>query len=213
MAWFKKTKNPVDTTDPSEANTTETLSSKPTEAPSHGPYDISQKQPAETYLDFETLKIPMIPGMQVQTVLTEDRSAIERLNLFFNQTVVQLLVVAAPKSGGVTKELLDQTEESFKAQGAQTARTTGRWAEELQAVVPLASETGQSGYTPLRITFIEGPRWVLRVDMVGSAAVEEAVFNQAAALVDEIIVSRDSVPRAPLSLIHLQLPNNASFNQ
>ncbi|EEH63444.1 hypothetical protein HMPREF0044_1368 [Gleimia coleocanis DSM 15436] len=210
MAWFGKKKSivkgDVDVT-PADNEEVEPL----VETPDHGPYDITQKKPRLTHLDFGTLKLPMVPGMQVQPIMSDDRQSIQRLNLLFNGFVVHLLVVAAPKSGGVANDLLDQTEASFKAEGAQVERAKGRWAEELQVAIPVKSETGQDGFTPLRVTFIEGPRWVLRVDMVGAAAVVAEAFAQAATIVDEVIVERDNVPRAPLSLIQLQIPQNAKL--
>ncbi|MDO5060156.1 MAG: DUF3710 domain-containing protein [Actinomycetaceae bacterium] len=188
-----------------------TLPETPQETRAHGPWDISEKTVPDNYLDFGTVKIPMLTGLQIQPVLSADRQSIERLNLMFANSVVQILAIATPRSGNVAGELLNDTEKAFKEQGADVKRAPGRWGRELQIAVPVAGPDGQKGITPLRVVFIEGNRWALRIDMVGAVAVEDEVYRAAATLIDNLIVERDKEPRAPLSLIRLNIPRDVDI--
>ncbi|MCS4484433.1 DUF3710 domain-containing protein [Gleimia sp. 6138-11-ORH1] len=203
MGWFGKKKEAVK----DEAATPQT----PVQTQTHGPWDISQQKVPANYLDFGTLKIPVITGLQIQPVLSPDRQSIERLNLLFANSVVQILVIATPKSGNVAADLLKETAQAFKQQGADVKQAKGRWGKELQIAVPVTGNNGKKGITPLRVFFVEGNRWALRIDMMGTVAVEDEVYRQAATLIDNLIVERDKEPRAPLSLIRLNIPRDVEI--
>lgn len=203
MGWFKKQQQ--DTQNPS-------VDEPPVEkVKEHGPYDVSERPAPENYLDFGALKVPLITGLQIQPILSDDRQSIERLNLLVANSAIQVLVIAAPRSGGVADNLLTDTAKSFEAQNANVVRAPGRWGEELQITIPVVTPEGGSGISPMRVVFVEGPAWALRLDIVGPAAVEEAAFVKAAVLIDNLIVERDKEPRAPLSLIRMNIPQDVEI--
>lgn len=204
MGWFGKKKEAAE--EP-EKTVTEVVAEETAEK-EYGPYDVSERKTPANYLNFGALKVPMITGLQIQPILTADRQSIERLNLLIANSAVQVLVIATPKSGGVSANLYTDTAEAFKAQNANVVRAEGRWGEELQITVPVETPDGSKGISPLRVVFVEGPAWALRLDILGPAAVEENAFAQAVLLIDNLIVERDKEPRAPLTIIPMSIPED-----
>ncbi|MDO5034971.1 MAG: DUF3710 domain-containing protein [Actinomycetaceae bacterium] len=176
-------------------------------APSHGPFDISQRDVSKGYLDLGPLKLPAIAGIQIQPLFAPDKKTIMRLNIVVGNSVLQTIVAAAPKSGGAWKQILDGTQKSFEAQGGQVIRNeNGPWGEELLVQMPVKTPEGQDAIAPTRIVGVEGNRWVLRIDIVGGAVVDQKAFEAVAALINLMVVERDSEPRPPLSIIPFVIP-------
>lgn len=177
--------------------------------PKHGPYDSSERDASKGYIDLGPLKVPAIAGLQLQPQFAPDKKSINRLNIVVGNSVLQILVAAGPKSGGGWKQILTGTEESFKKQGAEvTHNENGPWGEELLVKVPVKTADGRPAVAPSRIIGMDGDRWILRVDIIGGAVVDEKAFQAVATIINNLIVERDSAPRPPLSIIPMTIPED-----
>ncbi|WIK65147.1 DUF3710 domain-containing protein [Gleimia hominis] len=173
-----------------------------------GPRDISQvREISESHLDFGPILVPAIAGMQLQAIKgTGDENLITHLGVVLGASAVQLLVAAAPRSGGVWDNLRVEMSEQLKEQGVRVREIDGPWGTELQVKAPVRNEDGGVGTSISRVIGIEGPRWFLRVDVLGPAAYEEAAMREVEPLLNNLIVRRDDEPRPPMSILPLQLP-------
>lgn len=177
------------------------------DAPKHGPYDAHERDWSQGYLDFGPLKIPAIAGLQLQPQFAQDKKSVVRLGIVVGNSVLQVLVAAGPKSGGGWKKVLEGTKESFENQGAEVKyNENGPWGEEILALVPVKTQDGRPASSPTRVIGMDGDRWILRVDIMGPAAVEQKAFNVAATIINNLVVERDAEPRPPLSVITMTIP-------
>ncbi|MDO5048440.1 MAG: DUF3710 domain-containing protein [Actinomycetaceae bacterium] len=174
-----------------------------------GPYDISERDASKGYIDLGPLKVPAIAGLQLQPQLGADKKSIVRLNIVVGNSVLQVLVAAGPKSGGGWKKILEGTRESFEKQGAEVDyNENGPWGEEILAKVPVKTSDGRAAIAPTRIVGMDGKRWVLRVDIIGAAVVEQKAFQAVASVISNLVVERDNEPRPPLSVIPMTIPDS-----
>lgn len=175
-----------------------------------GPRD-SEGEPAPAgYLDLGALYVPRLPGLQLRGKFEQGKDTLSRMLLVLGKTGVTASVAAAPKSGGAWDELADQIETSITAAGGRVSRVDGPYGEELDAKVAGTLPDGTKGFTPLRILGIEGPRWLIRLDIQGSAVSGDvAARNVVDDLIDQLIVNRGSEPKIRFELLPFQLPREA----
>ncbi|MDO5721233.1 MAG: DUF3710 domain-containing protein [Actinomycetaceae bacterium] len=191
-----------------ESGEDETKVTKLTSVPSEdfGPYDASQRDTSQGYLDFGALYLPSVPGVQIQPEFGADGSSINRLGVVVGSSRLNIMVAASPTTGGSWDRVRQKTLESVANEGVKAREVKGRWGTEIQAASSGTTPDGRKVKNFIRIVGVEGPRWVLRIDIQGPAAVEEAAFNQVSEIIDNIVVYRDKSPRPPESVIALTLP-------
>lgn len=175
-----------------------------------GPQDSFGEPAPAGYLDLGALYVPRMPGLQLRGKFEKGRETLSRMLLVLGKTGVTASVAAAPKSGGAWPELADQIETSIVAAGGQVSRVDGRYGEELDAKVAGVLPDGTKGFTPLRIVGIEGPRWLVRLDIQGSAISGDAEARETVdELIEQLIVNRGSEPKIRFELLPFQLPQEA----
>lgn len=209
MALFKRKKK---TEDVAQARDEEPLADDASaeaggaQAPEHGPFDISQRDVSKGYIDLGPLKLPAIAGIQIQPVFSPDKT-IFRMNVVIGNSVMQMMVIANPKSGGAAQEVLRATKEALEQQGAKVEVREGPWGEELVAHTVVKTQDGRDAIAPSRIFTIEGNRWALRIDLAGAALSDEKAWEPVAAVISGLVIERGDAPRAPLSVIPFTLPS------
>ncbi|WP_297556060.1 DUF3710 domain-containing protein [uncultured Actinomyces sp.] len=175
------------------------------QAPDYGPFDISQRDVSKGYVDLGPLKFPAIAGIQIQPVFSPDKTIL-RMNAVIGNSVMQMMVIANPKSGGAAKEVLNATKAALEEQGTKVDVREGPWGAELVAQAVVKTQDGRDAIAPTRIFAIEGNRWALRIDLAGAALSDEKAWDPVAAVISSLVVERDGAPRAPLSVIPFTLP-------
>ncbi len=176
-----------------------------------GPLDSEGHGPPQGYVDLGSLYVPPVPGMQVRALFEADGKTLHRIQLILGTSGIRISVAAAPRSGGVWDELRGQLMESVEKQGGSHQEVEGRYGMEILARLPVELPNGARGFTPTRFIGVEGPRWVVRLDVQGAAAAGDP--EQVAicdAVIDRLIVNRGGEPRVRLSLLPLQLPKDVS---
>lgn len=172
-----------------------------------GPVDAGTGGVPEGYLDLGSLYVPRIKGLQIRGNFEPDKVTLKRVLLVLGSSGITVSVAAAPKSGGSWPELADQIAKSIVGAGGKVEQVEGTYGLELSAKVATALPDGTTGLAPLRIIGVEGPRWLVRIDMQGAAVTgNKAQARALEALIDTLVVKRDDAPRIRFELLPLSLP-------
>jgi hypothetical protein len=119
---------------------------------------------------------------------------------------MQLGVYAAPRNEGIWDSVRVALAESMRAQkGIATERTDGTWGVEITGTVP-----GERGRVPVRMTGIDGPRWLLRATFLGAAA-DPAKAEQLENALRQVVVVRGNEPLPVGEPVPLQLPKDVEL--
>src|SRR6202789_3180035 len=146
-----------------------------------GPFDIEDFDDAaaatEARLDLGAVLLPLPPEAQLQVELTETGvpSAVWVVTANGRFTIA---AYAAPKTGGLWREVAGELAESLRKDGAEVSIQDGRWGRE---VVGAASGV-------VRFIGVDGYRWMVRCVANGSPESIDALTEEARnALMDTVI--------------------------
>ncbi len=165
--------------------------------PGLGPYD-AEDAPDDGWirLDLGSLRLPVPDGAQLQVEV--DRSGpVRAVHLITGLGQFTITAFAAPRSGGLWREVAPELVNRLRADGGRVGRAPGEWGEEIEAV----TEQGV-----LRFLAVDGPRWMLRGVAVGTAEHSDARIALLRDLVRQTVVVRGSEPLPVRSPLPLQLP-------
>lgn len=210
MALFKRRKSPA-AGESADQIPTENLGSDPgVEVTSRGPKDSDGKTVPAGYLDLGAVYVPRVPGLQLRGKFEADKVTLHRVLLVLGSSGVTVSVAAAPKSGGAWDILRDQIAGSITNAGGQVESKTGPYGVELHAKIAATLPDGSKGYSPLRVIGVEGPRWIARLDIQGSAARSDAAAAAACEeLIDRLLINRGNDPKIRFDVLPLTLPTDA----
>jgi uncharacterized protein DUF3710 len=169
-------------------------------APERGPYDL-RHAPADTQrLDFGSLQIPAVEGVEVRVQANPD-GVVEVIVLVEAESALQLGVFAAPRTEGIWDEVRDEIAAAMAADGIQPAKIDGPYGVELTARVQTPE-----GPANVRFVGIDGPRWMVRALYQGPAAADPAYAGVLAQCLEGLVVVRDEEARPPREPLPLRLP-------
>lgn len=166
-----------------------------------GPYDLDQldtpaEELANSHLDLGSVLVPVVEGGQV----TVEMSAAHEPEAVYLVTPVGRIGVhafAAPRSGGLWREVVRELAESLRAEGAQTSIEDGHWGREVIAKVPGGEH---------RFIGVDGPRWMVRCVASGPDGDSAQLAQLARAVLAETVVRRGKDPFPPREVLPLVLP-------
>ncbi len=176
-----------------------------------GPRDSGGGGVPDGYLDLGALYVPKVSGLQLRGKLEDDGQTLRQVLLRLGTSGIAVSVAAAPKSGNAWPELAAQIEASIEGGGGKAEEFTGPYGMEIRAQIPQVSPNGKPTMIPTRIIGIDGPRWVVRIDVQGAAATGDP--EQSAPiedLIDQLVVNRGGEPRIRFDLMPLRLPKEAA---
>jgi hypothetical protein len=164
-----------------------------------GPFDIDDfDDPAVAQLarlDLGSVLIPMPEAGQLQVELTETGvpSAVWVVTPNGRFTIA---AYAAPKTGGLWREVAGELAESLRKDSAKVSIKDGPWGRE---VVGTASGV-------VRFIGIDGYRWMIRCVINGSHETIEALDQEARAALADTVVRRGDTPLPVRTPLAVQLP-------
>lgn len=167
--------------------------------PAAGPYDLAQAPAGVTRWDLGSLKIPALPGVQLRIQAGQD-GTVRRAILLEGRSALHLVAFAAPRTDPIWHEIREELRASLVAQQAEVQDAVGELGPELRARVPV---TG--GYKLLRLAGVDGPRWLVRADFHGPAALDADAAGQLNACLRGLVVDRGSEPRPVREPLPLRL--------
>ncbi len=204
---FDEAPQPRPSTPPAPAE----ASDKP--ARPHGPWDIEEVQVDDANpsgrVDLGGLLVPAAEGMQLQLQVEERTGAVSSALVVYQDSAVQLIAVAAPRSHGLWEDTRGQVSADAVRQGGTASTTSGPFGPELRVTVPVVLPDGRRGAQPSRVIGVDGPRWMLRATFLGRAVVEESAFQRLADVVRDVVVVRGGDAMPPGEIIPLRLPPDA----
>ncbi|OFI39004.1 hypothetical protein BIU82_16250 [Arthrobacter sp. SW1] len=174
-----------------------------------GPWDVSEIDSQEGYLDLGALLIQPVEGLQLRLEVEEASQRVVAVTMDLHGSSLQLQAFAAPRSEGLWGEIREQIAESVASQGGETEEIDGTFGPELVAKLPSETAQGLQGFRAARFMGVDGPRWFLRGVIGGAAALER---DQAAGLEElfrRVVVVRGDNPMPPRELLQLRLPKDA----
>ncbi|OBF65060.1 hypothetical protein A5753_09510 [Mycobacterium sp. 852002-51971_SCH5477799-a] len=164
-----------------------------------GPFDIEDfDDPAVAELarlDLGSVLIPMPEAGQLQVELTETGvpSAVWVVTQNGRFTIA---AYAAPKTGGLWREVAGELAESLRNDSAQVSIKDGPWGRE---VVGTAAGV-------VRFIGVDGYRWMIRCVINGSQETMEALEQEARAALADTVVRRGDTPLPVRTPLAVQLP-------
>ncbi len=177
----------------------------------NGPWDSSEKSPSEdeSYLDLGPLLVRGQEGLTFQLPAEGENGEIGSVVLVCDDSALELRVFAATRSGGLWDEVRNDLAEEVGRLGGESTVADGPYGAELHIAVPATSPEGENGLQPSRIIGIEGPRWLLRATVLGTAALDLSDSGLLMAALRDVIVVRGVEPRIPREALLLTLPEDA----
>ncbi len=164
-----------------------------------GPFDIDDfDDPAVAMLarlDLGSVLIPMPEGGQLQVELTEAGvpSAVWVVTPNGRFTIA---AYAAPKTGGLWREVASELAESLRKDSAKVSIKDGPWGRE---VVGTASGV-------VRFIGVDGYRWMIRCVVNGPQETIDALNGEARAALADTVVRRGDTPLPVRTPLPVQLP-------
>lgn len=160
-----------------------------------GPFDVADApDDGVARMDLGSVRIPVPDGSQVQVEMDQGNGNVRAVHIVTAHGQVTITAYAAPRSGGLWREVSDELAEQLRSDGAQVSVGRGEWGMELSAIV---------GEVALRFVGVDGPRWMLRGVIAGpqsQAAQAPMVLRD---LVRGTVVDRGEAPmpvRTPLAI-------------
>ncbi|MCF8606280.1 DUF3710 domain-containing protein [Gordonia sp. HY442] len=166
-----------------------------------GPYDIddlenSPEELANSHLDLGSVLMPVVEGGQVTVEMSADHTP-EAVYLVTPVGRIGIHAFAAPRSGGLWREVVRELAESLRSDGAMTSIEDGHWGREVVARV-----TGGVH----RFIGVDGARWMVRCVASGPEESDEQLGQLARAVLAETVVRRGDQPYPPRDVLPIVLP-------
>jgi hypothetical protein len=181
-----------------------------------GPFDITEVDdvdgtPELPRIDLGSMVLAGLPGAELRLQMSEETQQIVSAMLIHGDSALELGAYAAPRSGGLWRELREEIMASATEAGGSASLGEGPFGVELRRLIPVTTPEGEQGYQPSRMWVAEGPRWLLRGIVYGQAALEEGLDATAGELVtafQNVVVRRGDEAMAPGDLLPLTIPQN-----
>lgn len=175
----------------------------------NGPFDYSDVEDTEEYLDFGSILVKPVPGLQVRMDVEQSNQRVIAVSLELAESRVQLMAFSSSKSASLWPGISDKIKSDIKAQNGEIYQRDGEYGQELLAQVPQQLPDGRAGHVALRFVGIDGPRWFLRAVIGGAAIGDEEASKAIDDLVRSVVINRGDKPLPPQELLPLSVPSNA----
>ena len=175
---------------------------------SQGPWDRSEVDGLGDRLDLGAVWIAPLDGAELRLEVDAATDTVSAIQLVIPQTssAAQIQAFAAPRSGGVWRDVRTEIADAITAAGGTAETVDGVFGPELNVRMPQAGPDGRTVFAPARFVGVDGPRWFLRAVLSGQAAVEDDAAAQLIEGIRSLVVVRGSDPMAPREMLALTLP-------
>lgn len=162
-----------------------------------GPFDESEA-PEDDFprLDLGSVRIPVPDGAQLQVEM-DPSGPVRAVHVLTPVGQLTLNAYAAPKSGGLWREVCGELAEQLRSDGATVRSQVGDWGQELSASL---------GEVALRFVGVDGPRWMLRGVVAGPPDLADTSAEALRAMVRSTVVVRGTQPMPVRTPLQIDLP-------
>ena len=173
-----------------------------------GPFDAADVDPDDlaARLDLGSLRLAMREGMELRVQVDEGTQEVVGVIGMWPDSAVELRAFAAPKTNGMWDDIRAEIAADTVTNGGTAVEADGLFGVELHLSVKVPGESGRQTTQAQRLWGVDGPRWFLRVNVVGRAAVDDGELPQVEAFVRDIVVVRGREAMAPRDALPVNLP-------
>ncbi|WP_436495946.1 DUF3710 domain-containing protein [Actinokineospora sp. HUAS TT18] len=162
-----------------------------------GPYDETEAPDDEfPRLDLGSMRVPVPDGAQLQVEM-DPAGPVRAVHILTPVGQLTLNAYAAPKSGGLWREVCGELAEQLRGDGATVRSHAGDWGQELSAAL---------GEVALRFIGVDGPRWMLRGVVAGPPELAETSTEALRAMLRSTVVVRGTQPMPVRTPLQIDLP-------
>lgn len=162
-----------------------------------GPYDEADAPKDNvTRLELGSIKLPVPDGAQLQVEM-DPAGAVRAVHLLTPAGQLTVSAFAAPRTGGLWKEVGAELIAQLKEDGARINRENGQWGEEI---------TARNSGVHLRFVGVDGPRWLLRGVAAGPEEQAPVVAEALYELLRGTVVVRGAQPMPVRTPLPIELP-------
>jgi hypothetical protein len=164
-----------------------------------GPWDAEDApRDGRLRLDLGSVQLPVPRGARLKAE-PDPSGPLRAVHALVPEGRLTVSAFAAPRTGGLWTELVEELAAQLASEGATIRRDRGEWGRELVA---------RNGNTVARVIGVEGPRWMLRG--VGTGQVEHALklHGMLREMIRGTVVARSSDPLPVRSLLPLVVPDD-----
>lgn len=181
-------------------------------APEIGPFDIDSAPDGlitGDWVDLGSMMLAPAPGKELRLQVDEKSGQIAAVMLTAEDGAMELRAFAAPRDGDLWSEWLPMVRQDFQQRGGATADLEGPWGAELITQMKVKLPDGQPAVQQTRVIGINGPRWMLRVQMMGRPAMEPSAGKEWEKLLESVVVRRGEGAKPKGEALEVKLPPNA----
>ncbi|MFF1613850.1 DUF3710 domain-containing protein [Amycolatopsis sp. NPDC058278] len=162
---------------------------------SDGPFDVADfDDDGIPRIDLGSVKVPVPDGSQVQVEMDPEAGGVRAVHVVTEQGQITVSAYAAPRSGGLWREVSSELADQLRADGAKVTLGRGVWGLEISAII---------GDVALRFVGVDRPRWMLRGVIAGPQSEAAGAVEVLREIVRRTIVDRGDAPmpvRTPLTI-------------
>lgn len=184
----------------------------PEPPPGGGPFDADEVDldPDDpTRLDLGGMVVRGREGVEIRLNVDEASGTVNAVLLVTREGAAEIRVFAAPRSEDIWPDVRRQIAADAARRGGTVTEVDGPFGPALDVVLTGRTQDGQTVVQQSRVVGIAGPRWLMRVNLLGRPATDfsdDGVLEQA---LREVVVVRGSGPMAPGDPIPLVVPPGA----
>ncbi|RJQ85211.1 DUF3710 domain-containing protein [Amycolatopsis panacis] len=165
---------------------------------SDGPFDVADAEDdGIPRIDLGSVKVPVPDGSQVQVEMDPDAGGVRAVHIVTEHGQITVSGYAAPRSGGLWREVSAELGDQLRADGAKVNVGRGEWGMELSAII---------GDVALRFVGVDGPRWMLRGVIAGPQSAAAQAPEVLRAIVRRTVVDRGDSPMPVRTPLPITLP-------
>lgn len=174
-----------------------------------GPFDVSEVDGRDGRIDLGAMWVAGVPGMELRLEVEQQTQQVNAVTAVMGDSALQLQAFAAPRSGGLWREIRREIAMAVEGQGGTVEEADGPLGTVLRTRMPSAGPDNRTVFAPATFVGVDGPRWFLRGVLSGRAAIDEAAAEPLLQVLRDVVVVRGVEPMAPREMLPLQLPQDA----
>ncbi|MER7117044.1 DUF3710 domain-containing protein [Saccharomonospora azurea] len=163
-----------------------------------GPYDVAEApDDGVPRMDLGSIRVPVPNGSQVQVEMDQSSGTVRAVHVVTAAGQVTVSAYAAPRSGGLWREVSAELAEQLRSDGARVSLGRGEWGMEISAIV---------GEVALRFIGVDGPRWMLRGVIAGPQSEAAGAPDVLRSIMRGTVVDRGQAPMPVRTPLQITLP-------
>lgn len=173
------------------------------------PRDVSELDDLGQWVDMGSLLISPKPNRELRIQVDENTQQVQSVLIAGNDGAMELRPFSAPRNGNLWDEVRPQIAADMARRGGTADERPGPFGTELLCKAPVQAPDGRAGMQPSRIIGVNGPRWLLRVTLLGRPAMEPELAEEWEQLLSGVAVRRGEQAMPPGDALPLTLPDDA----